>query len=136
VLQEAQLSAEADSENTLGGSSETMYFIGPDVHKRTISYGVKDATGRVHQEGKTGSTRRQVDCWMGAMPQPGIIGMQATIFSGWIYDHLLPHAETSLRGHSAGSSYSDAPLRGIANIFRCPSIPTCFQVFSHIATCS
>jgi hypothetical protein len=35
-----------------------MYFIGLDVHKKTISYCVKDAAGRVHQEGKIGSTRR------------------------------------------------------------------------------
>jgi len=57
VLQKAELSCEADSENYLGGSSETMYYIGLDVHKRTISYCVKDAAGRVHMEGKIGSTR-------------------------------------------------------------------------------
>jgi hypothetical protein len=34
VLQEAELSGQADSENDLGGSSETMYFIGLDVHHR------------------------------------------------------------------------------------------------------
>ena len=35
-----------------------MYYIGLDVHKKTISYCVKDAAGRVHQEGKIGSTLR------------------------------------------------------------------------------
>ena len=73
MLQEAELSAEADSGNNLGGSSETMYFIGLDVHKRTISYCVKDAAGRVHQEGKIGSTRRELDCWMPTLPQPRMI---------------------------------------------------------------
>jgi hypothetical protein len=34
VLQEAELSGQADSENDLGGFSETMYFIGLDVHKK------------------------------------------------------------------------------------------------------
>jgi len=29
-----------------------MYYIGLDVHKRTISYCVKDTAGHVHQEGK------------------------------------------------------------------------------------
>ena len=46
MLQKAELSCEADSENYLGGSSETMYYIGLDVHKRTISYCVKDAAGK------------------------------------------------------------------------------------------
>jgi transposase len=70
-----------------------MYYIGLDVHKRTISYCVKDAAGHVHQEGKIGSTRRELDAWIKTLPQPRTIAMEATIFTGWIYDHLLPHAE-------------------------------------------
>jgi len=70
-----------------------MYSIGLDVHKRTISYCVKDAAGRVHMEGKIGSTRRELDSWIKTLPQPRTIAMEATIFTGWIYDHLLPHAE-------------------------------------------
>jgi transposase len=93
VLQKAELSGEADSENYLGGSSETIYYIGLDVHKLTISYCVKDAAGRIHQEGKIGSTRRELDAWIKTLPQPRMIAMEATIFTGWIYDHLLPHAE-------------------------------------------
>jgi hypothetical protein len=38
VLQKAGLSDEADPENDLEGSSETMYYVGLDVHKKTISY--------------------------------------------------------------------------------------------------
>jgi hypothetical protein len=34
-----------------------MYYIGLDVHKKTISYCVKDASGQVHGEGKVGATR-------------------------------------------------------------------------------
>jgi hypothetical protein len=37
VLRNAELSMEADSENNLGGCSETVYYIGLDVHKKTIS---------------------------------------------------------------------------------------------------
>ena len=72
---------------------DDMYYIGLDVHKRTISYCVKDAAGQVHQEGKIGSTRRELDAWIKTLPQPRTIAMEATIFTGWIYDHLLPHAE-------------------------------------------
>jgi transposase len=54
---------------------------------------VKDAAGHVHQEGKIGSTRRELDAWIKTLPQPRTIAMEATIFTGWIYDQLLPHAE-------------------------------------------
>ena len=50
MLRKAELSLEADSENYLGGSSDDMYYIGLDVHKKTISYCVKEAAGHVHPE--------------------------------------------------------------------------------------
>jgi len=34
-----------------------MYYIGLDVHKKTISYCVKDSSGQVHQEGKVGASK-------------------------------------------------------------------------------
>ena len=77
----------------------TMNYIGLDVHKKTISYCVKDVSGRIQQEGKIGSTRRELDCWMKTLPQPWTVAMEATIFSGWIYDHLLPHAAQIKVGH-------------------------------------
>jgi len=68
-----------------------MYYIGLDVNKKTISYCVKDAAGQVHREGKIGSTRRELDAWIKTLPQPRTIAMEATIFTGWIYYHLLLH---------------------------------------------
>jgi hypothetical protein len=45
-----------------------MYYIGLDVHKKTISYCVKDGAGHVHREGKIGSTRRELDAWIVTLP--------------------------------------------------------------------
>jgi transposase len=36
---------------------EPMYYIGLDVHKRTISYCVKDSRGAIHSEGSLSATR-------------------------------------------------------------------------------
>jgi len=41
-----------------------MYYIGLDVHKKTISYCVKDVSGRICQEGKVGATRWELDIWI------------------------------------------------------------------------
>jgi transposase len=91
----AELSGDADSENTTEAPRDHMYYIGLDVHEKTISYCVKDVSGRIQREGKVGSTRRELDGWMKTLPQPWSVGMEATIFRGWIYDHLLPHAARS-----------------------------------------
>jgi len=43
---------------------EPMYYIGLDVHKRKISYCVKDASGKLHSQGSLPATRFDLDCWM------------------------------------------------------------------------
>jgi transposase len=139
-LRKAGLIDEADPENYLGGSSETMYFIGLDVHKKTISYCVKDAAGCVHGEGKIGSTRRELDEWVRTLPQPRMIAMEATIFTGWIYDHLLPYAEAvkvahplMLRAIAAAKRKNDRiDAAKIADCLRCDFLPECHMASTAI----
>src|SRR5713226_5140412 len=117
-----------------------MYYIGLDVHKKTISYCVKDASGRVHQEGKTGATRRELDSWIKTLPQPRMMAMEATIFTGWIYDHLLPHAAQvkvahplMLRAIAAANKKNDRIDAGkIADCLRCDFLPECYMVSTEI----
>ena len=71
---------------------QTMYYIGLDVHKRTISYCVKDGSGTIEAEGTIPATRFDLDRWTKTLPQPWSAAMEATVFTGWIYDHLQPHA--------------------------------------------
>jgi transposase len=47
-----------------------MYYIGLDVHKKTINYCIKDASSQVHQEEQIGATRWKLDGWMKNLPQP------------------------------------------------------------------
>src|SRR6202007_1934002 len=113
-----------------------MYFIGLDVHKKTISYCVKDAAGRVHQEGKIGSTRRELDAWVRTLPEPRMMAMEATIFTGWIYDHLLPHAEKvkvahplMLRAIAAAKRKNDKiDASKIADCLRCDFLPESYMM--------
>src|ERR1700719_4228384 len=130
----AELNEVVDSENNHGGSStDIMYYIGLDVHKKTISYCVKDASGQVHQEGKVGATRRELDSWIETLPQPGIIAMEATIFTGWIYDHLRPHEQQvkvahplMLRAIAAAKEKNDRiGASKIADCLRCDFLPEC-----------
>ena len=110
-----------------------MYYIGLDVHKKTISYCVKNAAGRVLSEGKIGSTRRELDAWVRTLPQPRMMAMEATIFTGWIYDYLLPHAEKlkvahplMLRAIAAAKKKNDKiDAAKIADCLRCDFLPEC-----------
>jgi transposase len=114
-----------------------MYYVGLDIHKKTISYCVKDASGRIHQEGKIGATRRELDDWMKTLPQPWTVAMEATIFTGWVYDYVLPHATAvkvahpvMLRAIAAANKNNDRIDAGkIADCLRCDFLPEC-----HMAT--
>jgi hypothetical protein len=81
-----------------------MYYIGLDVHKRTISYCVKDGSGAIHAEGTIPATRFDLDRWMKTLLQPWTAAMEATVFTGWIHDHLLPHAAALKVAHPADAA--------------------------------
>jgi transposase len=112
---------------------QPMYYIGLDVHKRTISYCVKDGSGVIHAEGRLRATRSDLDGWMKTLPQPWTAAMEATVFTGWIYDHLKPHAATlkvahplMLRAIAAAKKKNDRiDAKKICDCLRCDFLPEC-----------
>src|ERR1700691_4864021 len=119
---------------------ETMYYIGLDVHKKKISYCVKDVSGRIHLEGAVAATRIDLDHWMKTLPQPWTAAMEATIFTGWIYDYLLPHAAAlkvahplMLRAIAAAKKKNDRiDASKIADCLRCDFLPECYMASTEI----
>ena len=119
---------------------ESMYYIGLDVHKKTISYCVKDRSGQIHREGAIPATRVGLDLWMKTLPQPWTAAMEATLFTGWIYDHLLPHAAAlkvahplMLRAIAAAKKKNDRiDANKIADGLRCDFLPECYMVSTEI----
>jgi len=55
---------------------ETMYYIGLDVHKKTISYCVKDGGGGIYAAGSIPAMRLTLDMWMKTLPQPWTAAME------------------------------------------------------------
>jgi transposase len=118
-----------------------MYSIGLDVHKRTISYCVKDAAGHVHQEGKIGSTRRELDAWVKALPQPPDDGHGSDDL------HRVDlRSPASACGKGEGGASADAAGRSqrpkrkndkidagkIADCLRCDFLPECHMTSTEI----
>jgi len=66
--------------------------------------------------------------------------MEATIFTGWIYDHLLPHAEQvkvahplMLRAIAAAKKKNDQiDASKIADCLRCDFLPECHMASTQI----
>jgi transposase len=114
---------------------QNMYYIGLDVHKKTIRYCVKDGSGKIHAEGAIGATRLDLDQWMKTLPQLWTAAMEATVFTGWIYDYLRPHAAAlkvahplMLRAIAAAKKKNDRiDASKICDCLRCDFLPECYM---------
>jgi transposase len=110
------------------------HYIGFDVHKKTVSYCVKIADGRIVEEGKLRATHDTLRQWAGKRQEPWHGAMEATLFSGWIYDALKPFAAELQMGHPAlmkaiGASKKKndkLDARKIADLVRCDLLPACY----------
>ena len=119
---------------------QPMYYIGLDVHKRTISFCVKDGSGAIHSEGTIPATRLDLDGWMKTLPQPWTAAMEATVFTGWIYDHLQPHAAAlkvahplMLRAIAAAKKKNDRiDAKKICDCLRCDFLLECYMASTAI----
>ena len=112
------------------------YFVGLDLHKQMIAYCVKTASGEIVKEGKISTNRTEIDTWLQTLPTPWMGGMEATLFSSWIYRHLEKQGAHVQMGHparmkaiSAGKKKSDKlDARTIADLLRCNMFPTCYVI--------
>jgi len=69
-----------------------LYYIGLDVHKKSISFCIKTQDGAIIAEGHVEATRTALTGWAAAIEHPWVGALEATLFTGWIYDHLKDFA--------------------------------------------
>jgi transposase len=110
------------------------HYIGFDVHKKSISFCVKTADGKIVEEGKLKATRASLREWASQRTEPWHGAMEATLFSGWIYDTLKPYASKLEMGHPpmmkaiGASKKKNDKLDGrkISDMVRCDLLPACW----------
>jgi len=117
-----------------------QHYIGFDVHKKSVSYCVKASDGTIVEEGKLAAKRATLQEWAGKRSQAWHGAMEATLFSGWIYDTLRPFAGELQMGHpammkaiGAAKKKSDRlDARKIADLVRCNLLPVCYVAVPEI----
>ena len=78
-----------------------IYYIGLDIHKKTIAYCVKKIDGTLIRQGTICAERKALQHWQSELPGPWYGAMEATIFTGWVYDFLKPYAVDLKVAHPA-----------------------------------
>ena len=109
------------------------HYIGLDVHKKHINFCSKAANGEILKEGRVTAERSALRSWAVSEPQGWHGAMEATLFSGWIFDTLKPYASRLDMAHPAGVKAITAAkkkndridARTIADLLRCNLLPCC-----------
>jgi len=114
---------------------EQLYYVGMDIHKKIIVYCIKKVDGTIVDEGKIAATRMSLEQWATNLPHPWVGAMEATLFTGWVYDFLVPFAHAlhvgnplMMKAISAAKRKSDKiDARTIADLVRCNLLPCCYM---------
>lgn len=117
-----------------------MHYIGLDIHKKMIAYCIKDANGKIYKKGMLKATRAALTEWMADIGRPWICAMEATLFTGWIYDFLKPHAEQlkvahpeMLKAITAAKKKNDmSDAEKICDLLRVDLLPECYMAPSEL----
>ncbi|WP_413863144.1 IS110 family transposase, partial [Desulfobacula sp.] len=112
-----------------------MHFIGLDIHKKIIAFCVKTKEGIIHSKGVIPATRPALIEWMKTLPQSWTVAMEATLFTGWIYDFLKPHAfevkvahPEMLKAITAAKKKNDqSDAQKICDLLRVDLLPECYM---------
>lgn len=112
---------------------ERIHIIGLDVHKKTIAYCIKTVSGQFVQQGQISANRKALLKWLDERKIPWSAAMEATMFSGWIYDFLKPHAvelkvahPEMLKAITAAKKKNDrSDAEKLADLFRVNLLPEC-----------
>lgn len=114
---------------------EELYYIGLDLHKRIIAYCIKTVSGVIIRQGTVAANRPALLEWAKSLSQPWVAAMEATMFTGWVYDFLKPHAKQLLVAHpemlkaiTAAKKKNDrADAEKICDLLRVNLLPQCYM---------
>jgi transposase len=116
------------------------HYIGFDVHKKHINFCCKRANGELVEEGRLVAERSVLRSWAGTRAYAWHGAMEATLFSGWIFDTLKPYAVKLEMAHpamvkaiAAAKKKNDRiDARMIADLLRCNLLPACHVASAEI----
>lgn len=116
------------------------HYIGFDIHKKTISFCIKTVSGEIVERGIITANRRSLYDWQKQRKAEWIGAMEATIFTGWIYDFLLPYClelkvahPQMLKAITAAKKKNDRDDAAmIADLLRCNLLPECYMAPENI----
>jgi len=112
-----------------------LYYIGLDIHKKTIAYCIKSESGNIVAEGTIRATPEELREWANGLDCSWVAGMESTLFCDWVYDVLMEFEETvkvgnnrKLKAISTAKNKNDkVDARMLADLLRADLYPECYM---------
>ena len=120
--------------------NQAYHYIGLDIHKRTVAFCEKRADGKKIASGTFHTDHPSAVQWASERTTPWIGGMEATLFTGHLYDVLEPFAVELLVGHparikaisTAKHKNDSADAETLSNLLRADLFPKCYMASSQV----
>ena len=114
--------------------TKEMYYIGIDIHKKNHRFFIKKADGDRVDDGTIPSTKTALIAWASQIDHPWKGAMEATLFTGWVYDTLKPFAQELVVGNplrlkaitTAKNKNDRIDAETLADLLRVNMIPRCY----------
>jgi len=116
-----------------------LHRVGHSQESNSLLY-QNEGRGHLVEQGKIDADRASVGEWVNGLPGPWIGAMEATIFTGWIYDFLTPFAvdlkvahPEMLKAITAAKKKNDrADADMITDLLRVNLLPQCHMLSEEI----
>jgi len=111
---------------------EEYHYVGFDIHKKTIAICVMDERGHIKEQRSIRSTPAGLKSWLThEAPRRWKGGMEATLFTDWVYDVMHEYNEDIEVGNPMALKYISSMKRKndrldakkMANLLRCDMFP-------------
>ena len=114
-------------------ATQSYHFIGLDIHKRTVAFCELNRLGHVVDQGTLAACKRELVAFAKGRRCAFVAGMEATMFTGWIYDVLVPYAGELHVGHPrrlkalTKNKNDRVDAHMLANLLRAELFPSCYM---------
>lgn len=116
-------------------TSKNLYYIGMDIHKKNVNYCVKIVDGTIIKAGSIARTRKALVDFASRIKHPWKGVMEATLFTGFVYDTLKPYTKELIVGNPlqikaiayAKKKNDRIDAETLADLLRVDLVPECYM---------
>jgi len=118
--------------------TQSYHFIGLDIHKNSVTFCELNQLGRTVDHGTLTARKQDLMAFALSRRCGFVAGLEATMFTGWVYDVLTPYAAELYVGHPrrlkalTKNKNDRVDARMLAKLLRADMFPSCYMASAKV----